>query len=311
MRVDSGAPPPVSIGLPVYNGERYLASALESLLAQTFGDFELLIGDNASTDATREIALAYAARDERIRYLGSNENHGAAWNYNRVFAASRGRYFRWAAYDDLIAPRYLERVVEALEGSPPGCVLAHARTVFIDEDGTEIGPWEDAFDLATGHPALRLARLYRHIVKSNVLFGLVRREVLARTRLHGAFPSADYVLLGELALLGSWVVVPERLFFRRVHPAMSRLAHTRLEDVAEWFEPGSGGRVQPEFTRLFLEQSRSIVRSPIPARDRAAALGLFLPVFVRRFWRRLGDELRSELERRLLAPARRARRATR
>lgn len=275
----------------MYNGERYLAEALRTHLEQTFGDFELLVGDNASTDATREIVLDFAARDPRIRYLGSDENRGAAWNYNRVFAESRGRYFRWAAHDDLIAPTYLERVLEALENAADTCVLAHTLTVFIDEEGRELGPWDDSFDLSEGRPGFRLARLVRNVIKSNVLFGLMRREALVATRLHGAYPSADWVLLGELALLGTWTIVPERLFFRRVHPAMSRLAHTSLHEVAEWFEPGSGRSAQPEFTRLFLEHLRSAARAPIPVTERVLALASLPPVFVRRHWRTLGREL--------------------
>jgi glycosyltransferase involved in cell wall biosynthesis len=100
--------PRVSIGLPVYNGERFLAQAIESVLAQTFSDFELVICDNASTDGTRDIAEAYAARDERIFYHPGLQNQGAARNYNRAFSLSHGEYFKWLAADDMIEPRYLE-----------------------------------------------------------------------------------------------------------------------------------------------------------------------------------------------------------
>jgi glycosyltransferase involved in cell wall biosynthesis len=106
--------PKVTIGVPVYNGEKYLAAALDTLLAQSFEDFELIISDNASTDCTEEIARAYAARDGRVRYERSGANRGCAWNHNRVFALARGRYFRWAAHDDLCAPTLLARTVELL-----------------------------------------------------------------------------------------------------------------------------------------------------------------------------------------------------
>src|SRR5688572_10868700 len=98
--------PRVSIGLPVYNGENYLAEAIDSILAQTFEDFELIISDNASTDRTQEICEAYAAKDGRIRYYRSEVNKGSAWNFNRVFELARGEYFKWAAHDDYIAPEY-------------------------------------------------------------------------------------------------------------------------------------------------------------------------------------------------------------
>src|SRR5687767_9303189 len=119
--------PRVSIGLPVFNGESHLALALDSVLAQTFGDFELVISDNGSTDSTRQICEDYAKRDARIRYLRSDENRGAAWNYNRVFERSRGAFFKWMAHDDLIAPQYLERCVEALDRAPATTVLAFPR----------------------------------------------------------------------------------------------------------------------------------------------------------------------------------------
>ena len=277
------AAPPVSIGLPVYNGERYLAEAVEALLDQSFVDFELVIGDNGSTDATAEIIADARARDTRVRWLPSPENRGAAWNYNRVFHATSGRYFRWAAYDDLMRPTYLERLVEALDTAPADVVLAQTGTILIDDEGAEVGVWDDAFDLSTSDPARRLSQLVRHLVMSNVFFGLVPRVAMERTRLHGAYPSADYVFLAELALLGRFVTVPERLFLRRVHRGMSRYANTTLADVAEWFEPGSGSdrpaREAPAL-RGAPPGDRAERRSVPCARMRTT--GAFLPAWLRR-----------------------------
>ena len=110
--------PRVTIGLPVYNGQNYLVETLESLLAQTYTDFELVISDNASTDRTEAICRQYAAGDARIRYYRNDENIGASANYNRAFELGRGEYFKWAAHDDLLAPTYLERCVEVLDANP-------------------------------------------------------------------------------------------------------------------------------------------------------------------------------------------------
>lgn len=276
------AHPPVSIGLPVFNGQRYLAEALESMLAQTYTDFELVIGDNGSTDATVEIIVDAVDRDERVRWLRSDENRGAAWNYNRVFHATGGRYFRWAAYDDLVHPTYLERLVEALDQGPAAVVLAQAATTLIDENGAEVGVWDESFDLTAPGPARRLSQLVRHLVMSNVFFGLVRRSAMERTRLHGAYPSADYVFLAELALLGTFALVPERLFLRRVHPGMSRYANTSLGDVAEWFQPGTGGAARPEQLRLFVEHLRAIERAPLKPLERICTVSAFVPAWLRR-----------------------------
>lgn len=110
--------PRVSVGMPVYNGARYLPGAVEAFLAQTFEDFELIISDNASTDRTAEIAAGFAARDPRIRYFRQSKNIGGAANFAFVLSEARGDYFQWAAHDDLWRPFWLERAVDALDADP-------------------------------------------------------------------------------------------------------------------------------------------------------------------------------------------------
>lgn len=277
--------------MPVYNGERYLAGALDAILGQTYVDFELVVGDNGSTDGTAEILAAYERADERMRVLPSSVNHGAAWNYNRVFQATRAPLFRWAAYDDLVLPTYLEVLVPILADGPEAIVLAQTTAALIDEDGNDAGMWDDRFDLAIGRPSRRFSQLIRHLVMSNVLFGLMRRSAVEQTRLHGAFPSADYVFLAELSLLGTFASVPERLFLRRVHGGMSRYANTTLEDVADWFEPGSGSDVRPEMLRLFAAHLSAIGRSPLRFNDRLLAYSEFFPAWLRRHHRTMAHEL--------------------
>ena len=129
--------PLVSIGLPVYNGEAYLEEALRCFLDQTVDDLEIVVSDDASTDRTAEISQDLAAKDGRIRYFPGVEQRGASRNFNRVFACSRGRYFRWAAHDDLCAPTYLERCLEALE-SGSDVVMAHSAAAYIDSSGAPV-----------------------------------------------------------------------------------------------------------------------------------------------------------------------------
>ena len=112
--------PRVSIGLPVYNGEKFLAATLNSILAQDFEDFELIISDNASNDRTQEICEAYARRDARISYSRLPENLGAARNYNRVFALSAGEFFKWAPHDDLMGARFISACLAAFETKSSG-----------------------------------------------------------------------------------------------------------------------------------------------------------------------------------------------
>src|SRR6185312_3479939 len=125
--------PRLLIGLPVYNGERLLPQAIECLLAQSFGDFEIVIGDNASTDRTQEICQDYVRRDPRIRYVRHEHNLGAVANFNRVFELSAAPLFKWAAHDDLHQKTYLESCVRLLD-EDPDIVLAHSNTVLIDEN---------------------------------------------------------------------------------------------------------------------------------------------------------------------------------
>ena len=110
--------PKVSIGLPVYNGEKFLAEAIESILGQTFSDFELIISDNASTDRTEEIARSYAASDRRIRFVRQEGNRGASKNFGLVFELASGEYFKWAAYDDVLMPDFLTECVALLDDDP-------------------------------------------------------------------------------------------------------------------------------------------------------------------------------------------------
>ena len=126
--------PRVTIGLPVYNGEQYLVQALDALLAQTYTDFALIISDNASTDRTQEICLAYAAKDARIQYYRNPINIGSAKNFNHVFALSASEYFMWAAHDDYMAPKLVAKCVDVLDRDPT-ILLCHAWVKIIDEQG--------------------------------------------------------------------------------------------------------------------------------------------------------------------------------
>lgn len=130
--------PLVSIGLPVRNGERYVAGAIESVLRQSFGDFELVISDNASTDATESICGAYVRQDARVRYERIDKNLGAAGNHNRCIDLATGRYFMWLAHDDLLGDRQLECCVHGLNRYPAAS-MAFPRVTYIDAEGAAAG----------------------------------------------------------------------------------------------------------------------------------------------------------------------------
>jgi len=231
--------PKVTIGVPVYNGDQYLAPALDSLLAQTFDDFELIISDNASTDRTEEIARAYAARDCRVRYERGEKNRGCAWNHNRVFALARGRYFRWAAHDDLCSPTLLARTVELLD-ERPDVVWCHARSSHIDtagallppphaQDVSYLAPDVDSVSRESAAPHQRFRAVLLGTGGCLDAFGLMRSEVVRRTGLRLPYYGDDKVFVAELGLLGRYAEVPETLFFVRVHPGGSGSLVTAAE----------------------------------------------------------------------------------
>ncbi len=128
--------PVVSIGMAVYNGEKYLREALDSLLAQTFSDFELIISDNASTDDTQNICLEYASQDSRIRYIRQDINQGSAFNFRFVLAEALGTFFMWAAHDDAWEKNWLEVLVAEIAETD---IVIRGLTKVIDSSGTLLG----------------------------------------------------------------------------------------------------------------------------------------------------------------------------
>jgi hypothetical protein len=141
--------PRLTIGLPVYNSERYVAESIESLLGQSFTDFELIISDNASTDDTPNICERYAKADPRIRYYRQPRNVGLAPNHNFCVEQARGELFKWAAGDDLYHRDLLLRCVEVLDERPEA-VLVHSYTAMIDEDSQMYQA--NAYPLGTSAP---------------------------------------------------------------------------------------------------------------------------------------------------------------
>ena len=209
--------PRVSVGLPVFNGERYLASAIELVLDQDFADLELVVCDNASTDRTSEICEEYARRDPRVRYHRNPRNLGAGPNYDRCFALARGEYFKWMAHDDRLAPDYQSRTVAALDAAP-GAVLCTTGITEIGPDDRVRRVYRNAFPgIDAPGPARRLGALIHARHECEDFFGLYRRAALAGSSLHGTYSGSDRVLLAELALRGPWTAVPEPLFLHREH----------------------------------------------------------------------------------------------
>jgi glycosyltransferase involved in cell wall biosynthesis len=297
--------PLVSVGLFVYNGERFLEETLDSILNQTLTDFELIISDNASTDRTGEIAQAYAKRDDRIRYYRNEKNIGAGRNIQRVCELATGKYFKWAAADDLLEPDFLRRCVEILE-SDPGCVVTQASTKQVDENGTFIKNYVTPVKADSNDPVARFREMLLINHNCYQIFGVMRICALHQIPPQGIYMSADRVLLARMSLLGRFYEVPEYLFISRRHSQQSsktrpvRLTQPRFRltnrqgqlgnPPLEWWDPAKARTISfPEFREL-LEYFLSIYRAPLGAGQKLRCYSMLLPWIKtrrKRLWRDL------------------------
>jgi glycosyltransferase involved in cell wall biosynthesis len=278
----------VTMGLPVYNGERYLTHALESILAQTFTDWRLVIGDNGSTDGTPDIAARFARLDRRIEVVRRSENIGAAPNFNDLFRRTGGEYFKWAAHDDVLRPEFLSSCVAKLDADP-GAVLCHTLTDQIDEEGRVTGRDDEERPLL----ADRASRRFEAVLSTGyptMVWGVMRRTPAARTGLIGSFVNSDRYFLAELLLSGRFALVEEPLFAVRWHPdqfASNFERRTPAERLA-WFDPKATASSVRVGAASLARLAGAIGRSDLPTRERAACLGILAGRMGRKLGRALG-----------------------
>jgi glycosyltransferase involved in cell wall biosynthesis len=279
--------PKLTVGLPVFNGERHLREALESILGQTFGDFVLIVADNASTDGTEDIVRSYAAQDSRVRYHRNEANIGLAANFNLVFRMSDSPYFRWATSDDVSLPDFLRRCIECLDGERD-VVLAYAKTRFIDDEGRTLDRQDRGLDLPSADPAERFRRVLEAGSWVNAILGVIRSEALARSGLMPSYSSGDFGLLGELCLLGKFREIPQCLFLRRLHDRSSS-QHVQQVGWMELYWKGRPGPFAPPLWNRCRHHFKTIVRSALPLGTKFSLAGHLLRTMN---WRR--DRLRRE-----------------
>lgn len=287
--------PQISIGLPVYNGDQFLEAALDSILAQTFHDFELIISDNASTDKTEDICQAYAARDQRIRYHRNQQNLGAARNHNRVVELSRGNYFKWISHDDVYAPDYLAQCVAILD-QDKSVVLCHSKSKLIDQYGNFVAEhgdfYEEEFTLKTDSSKVQ-ERFYNLVCITHdclKIFGLIRADILKTTPLLGGFSDSDRILLARLALTGRFYEIPEPLFLSRRHANRSSNSHESRRVYTLWFAPERKGEIVFPHWRIFREYLATIKQSSLSWRERTDCF-LYMGYWLWKWKRRLVENL--------------------
>jgi glycosyltransferase involved in cell wall biosynthesis len=264
--------PRLTVGLPVYNGEKFLAQSLDALLGQTYADFELLISDNTSTDDTARICARYQAQDPRIRYFRQPRNIGCAPNHNFLVGQARGEFFKWASDDDLYACNLLERCVDALD-KYPDVVLAHSFTALIDSSGAVTMPVK--YSLNTAAPSA--PERFR-----SVLFdpggddggAVIRTSILRQTALTASYYRADRTFVAELALYGPFHQVPGWLYFRRDHPDRAARAFSTVRSWCANLDPRRADRLRNPVGRLYAEYIwgyiSAIRRAPLTPVERRA-----------------------------------------
>jgi len=258
----------VSIAVPAYNCEKYISQSLDSLLGQTYGDFELVISDNASSDGTQEICRRYVAMDKRVRYIRRTENIGGPGNFRYVFAQCSGQYHKWSTADDFWHPQFLEEAVAVLDGRPD-VVLCYPKTRLIDASGAPLSDYEDRLDLADDSPRARFRALYELIGLCNAHLGLIRREAMLQTRLIAAHKASDVDFLGELALLGKFKLLPAVRFYRRFHQDSSSWARDDKEHQQLYYDPGHRSEGSDTWRRLRFQWAM-LWRSSIGLADKLA-----------------------------------------
>ena len=268
------ASPLVSIGLPVYNGERFLSRAIDSFLGQTLSDFEVVISDNASTDRTQAICEDYAQRDRRVRYVRQPRNIGAPRNWNAAVHEARGTFFKWASANDYIAPDMLEKCVAAMQADP-SIVLCSGKTQLVG-DADEPGIiYQSDETIADARPSDRLAHLADVLTMNNLQCAVIRSDALRKTRLDRLYPSGDLSLMMELALYGKFLILPETMLFRyqsqetftTLLPALER---QRIHD------PTAKSPLKLIRTRRHLDHLGSIARAPLPPMEKLRAFRVAL-----------------------------------
>jgi glycosyltransferase involved in cell wall biosynthesis len=279
--------PLVSIGLFLYNGDRFLEAAIESFLNQTFRDFELIISDNCSTDKSDEICRRYAAQDSRIRYYRNQRNMGAGWNVRRVYELATGKYFKQAAHDDMIQPDYLRQCVDALEADE-SLVLAHSLTRVIDEHGQFVENYDDGLRTSSVDPVVRARDLLLKGHRCYPIFGLIRLDALHKLPPQGSYAHSDRVLLLQLGLLGRYCEIPEYLFISTRHsgqsvwtePERTKAKGFRLTrrcgtlPAMEWWDPTKARKIVFPEWNVAREFFLSVVHSPLTPWQKLKCYGL-------------------------------------
>ena len=282
--------PLVSVGLPVYNGEETLERAINSLLNQTYQNFEIVVSNNGSTDNTLEILRRFEKMDGRIKVFTSKENRGSIWNFNKVVEESTGKYFMWASHDDHHEDAFVASCVNAME-QDENAVLCAPKMQMTASNSEEV-VWISCMDSFRNKKSLvdRYRETLRHFPAVSI-YGLYRRSALAQTRLFPKVVGGDLLLIQELSLLGTFIGVPEMLFTRHGRAKWNSID----QDYMTFFGRPKKPRWYSPFMAIVVHQVRQLLRANVGKRERGALL-LALSIYqVEQFFLKLALKLMKYL----------------
>ncbi|MCR4346776.1 MAG: glycosyltransferase family 2 protein [Sulfuricaulis sp.] len=274
MNEEVPSPPLVSIGIPVYNEDRFLEESLQSLLSQDYRNLEIIISDNASTDKTEAICRKYCNRDHRIRYHRFESNQGATANFRKVVELAQGRYFMWAAGHDLWSPNLISECASILEKNPDG-VIAFGSCTWIDAAGRQMARASGWTDTRGMDPIARFFSVFWG--NMHPILGVMRIDALRQARFQACI-GTDLLMLSELALMGHFIHASSASWSRRefrddesyrdrmkrYRSSQYRLSHSLID------------RFFP-VVRLPLELIKVALRARVPWFEKLGIVGILVP----------------------------------
>jgi len=272
------------MGLPVYNGENFVAGAIQCAQAQTFPNWELIICDNSSTDRTVALCREFAEQDSRIRVYQNARNMGVCFNFDKVFRLSCGKYFKWISHDDLFAPQFIERCIQELE-KDERVVLAFPKFSYVDAHGRVLRRQASELSVLGPTAESRIEQFMALAAQSTdflwLQYGLIRRDVLEQSGSMGWYAGSDHIMLFRIALHGCIKQIEEELFSRREHLEASTCKRgSTVRERAKFAYADDNRRLVLPWCRMLKEHLVCVLSSPIPSWGRlrctAAVLKRFL-----------------------------------
>jgi glycosyltransferase involved in cell wall biosynthesis len=212
----------VSIGMPVYNEEKFIEQAIVSILNQDYQNFELIISDNASTDKTKEICLKYSKIDSRIRFYSQDSTTDSTTNFNYVASIATGDFFMWASGHDTRDTQFISRCLTTFEKSN-SIVLCYSDAIWIDSKGDNISIEQSNLDTVGMDRIKRIKKVFWNLGYAYPIYGLFRKDTLNTVLPYQKVLAPDVLLLNELSAMGEFARIPEPLFFIR-----------KLSDYGDW-----------------------------------------------------------------------------